>query len=257
MQFIDCDLNETVIHLCGNTGDPIYHPEFHDMVRRFKDRGAFIKIVTNGSYKTAAWWQELCALLDKNDIICFSIDGIPSNFAQYRINADWDSIKIGIDAAVTAECKTMWKYIPFKFNQGDIRVAQQLSIQMGIDQFEVLASDRFDDATEQYIPVDTLLGSRYHAQIEWKQNKPGSVDPQCNDNKTHYISAAGYYMPCCYIGDYRFYYKTEFGKHREKYNIATTTYSELMRCKEIDIFNQTLDQHSVCQYNCPQKTLDA
>lgn len=257
MQFIDCDLDGTRIHLCGNTGDPIYHPDLHELIRRFKNRGACIKIVTNGSYNTAAWWQDLCALLDKNDIVCFSIDGLPSNFTQYRINADWNSIKTGIDTTVAAECKTIWKYIPFKFNQTDVDEARQLSIQMGVDQFEIRYSDRFDNVTQQYIPMSNLLGSRYQAQIEWKQNKSVTVDPECKDNTMHYISAAGYYMPCCYIGDYRFYYKNEFGKHREKYNIANTTFSKLMQQQEIDVFNRALDQHPVCQYNCPQKTFDA
>ena len=87
-KFIDIDLTNTLLYVCGNYGDPIYHPNFIDFVKKFKSRGAVLHIVTNGSYKKAEWWQELTDQLDSNDLIEFSIDGDPENFTQYRVNAD-------------------------------------------------------------------------------------------------------------------------------------------------------------------------
>ena len=52
-KFLDIDLQDKIITLCGNTGDPIYHPEFHNFVKYFKSRGARLRIFTNGSYRTA------------------------------------------------------------------------------------------------------------------------------------------------------------------------------------------------------------
>jgi MoaA/NifB/PqqE/SkfB family radical SAM enzyme len=252
MNFLDGDLLNVPVMLCGNTGDPIYHPEFHQLVKLLKARGAILKIVTNGSYKTQSWWTELCDLLDANDCIIFSIDGLPSNFKEYRINGDWDSIQVGINVAVSSNCQTVWKYIPFKYNQDNIDQARELSCNLGIGQFEITPSDRFDQQTLHYKPSDIFLNSRFDSQTNWKQTHSNAVEPECKNNKMHYISANGYYLPCCYAGDYRFYYKTEFWKSKEQFNIVNTTFTQLLNNSTLLQFTQTLDQQAVCQYNCPK-----
>ena len=50
-------------------------------------------IVTNGSYKTKAWWQELDTILNEKDHIHFSLDGWDQRSNNiYRVNCHWDSI---------------------------------------------------------------------------------------------------------------------------------------------------------------------
>ena len=80
---------------------------------------------------------------------------------------------------------------------------------------------------------------------------PLKINPECfNGLSTHFISAEGHYMPCCYIGDHRFYYKTDFGKNKKQYSINDTTLSEILgRTKMLEFYN-TLPNQSVCQYNC-------
>jgi organic radical activating enzyme len=60
LNFLDIDLNQVPILLCGNYGDPIYHPDFINFVAKLKQKGAVLQIVTNGSYKKESWWEELC-----------------------------------------------------------------------------------------------------------------------------------------------------------------------------------------------------
>ena len=91
MNFLDCDLTNIDIILCGNYGDPIYHPDFHNIISQFKSRGAILKIVTNGSYKNKQWWEQTVEILTAQDTITFSVDGLPENFTTYRVNADWKS----------------------------------------------------------------------------------------------------------------------------------------------------------------------
>ena len=50
------DLTDKKLVLCGNYGDPIYHPDFINFVKQLKARGAVLSITTNGSYKTQDWW---------------------------------------------------------------------------------------------------------------------------------------------------------------------------------------------------------
>lgn len=251
MNFLDIDLSKKTINFCGDYGDPIYHPDFINFVKRFKERGAIVNLTTNGSYKTANWWKELVELLTDQDQITFSIDGTPENFTQYRINADWTSIKTGIDVATAAVVKTQWKYIPFLYNETDIDQANKLSDSLGIDTFSVVASDRFDASTEYLKPTTELVGDRYTAQQAWKSNKKNSVVPRCQNNKEHYITATGHYSPCCFIADHRFYYKTQFGKNKREYSIVDQTLTQILQLPTVVDFYQNLNQQPSCQFNCP------
>jgi len=252
LNFLDIDLTDKKIVLCGNYGDPIYHNDLINFVIKLKARGAVLSITTNGSYKTQSWWEELVDNLSSADIINFSVDGTPDNFTKYRVNADWDSIRVGMDVVARSTCGSSWKYIPFAFNQQDIETVEKLSNSIGIKTFRVEFSDRFDKQTHDLIPDTSLLGSRYMSQVKWKSNVSNrKVDSKCQSGREHFITAEGYYSPCCYLADHRFYYKTLFGKNKRQYSIRQHTLSEILQQTETIEFYQTLDQYSGCQYNCP------
>jgi organic radical activating enzyme len=237
--------------MCGNYGDPIYHPDLAGLVKDLKSRGAVISIVTNGSHRKQSWWQELVQELNSDDSVTFSIDGIPENFTQYRINGDWPTIQDAINECVAAPCKTVWSFIPFSYNEHHIEQAKQLSQDLGIDRFLINRSARFDEETMHFRPNDNLIGIKWHSQQNWKQTITAKkVIPECDNGKMHFISADSYYMPCCYVGDHRFYYKNEFGKNRKQYRIQDTTLTEILSRTQVAEFYDTLTDHSVCQYNC-------
>lgn len=251
LRFLNIDLSGINIDMCGNYGDPIYHPDLAGLVKDLKSRGAVISIVTNGSHRKQSWWQELVQELNSDDSVTFSIDGIPENFTQYRINGDWPTIQDAINECVAAPCKTVWSFIPFSYNEHHIEQAKQLSQDLGIDRFQINRSARFDEETMHFKPKDNLTGIKWHSQQNWKQtNTAKKVIPECDNGKTHFISANGYYMPCCYVGDHRFYYKNEFGKNRKQYRIQDTTLTEILSRTQVAEFYDTLTDHSVCQYNC-------
>jgi len=249
--FLDIDLNNKTITLCGNYGDPIYHPEFHQLIAGLKQRGVKLVIITNGSYKSANWWESTVSMLDHSDRVVFSVDGTPENFTEYRINADWNTMHQAMQICVQARCQTTWKYIPFAYNENHIQSARDFSEQIGIDYFQIDPSDRFDDQTEKYRPTSNNLSLRYYPQQSWKQHNTQTVVPQCADNRSHYISADGYYSPCCYVADHRFYYKTEFGKNKKSYNIVEHTLTQILSRPKVVEFYADLTTKSVCQYNCP------
>jgi hypothetical protein len=209
--------------------------------------------VTNGSYRQAAWWQSLTDLLDAQDTIYFSIDGMPENFTHYRKNADWDSIKIGIETAVASTCRTAWKYIPFKFNQHSVDQTRLLAKTLGVDEFIVDPSDRYDELTEDLVPdQDSIIGSRYDSMQLWKQqNTVSKLNPKCQAGNQHFVTATGHYSSCCYLTDHRFYYKNLFGKNKNHYDITQTTLSQILTSPTVVEFYQDLDQNLGCQYNCP------
>jgi MoaA/NifB/PqqE/SkfB family radical SAM enzyme len=254
LNFLDIDLTAKTILLCGNYGDPIYHPDFINFVQKIKKRGIFLNIITNGSHRKSSWWQELTNELSDKDTVTFSIDGTPENFTQYRVNANWQSISTAIDVVTNSKCRTKWKYIPFSYNQNNITEMQHMSKDLGIDVFEVECSDRFDSVTESLRPSDELLGFRYQTQVEWKKNKIiKNIDPKCSVGNQHFITADGFYSPCCFLADHRFYYKTQFGKQKKQYNIQEHTLSQILLEPEVIDFYQNLNQQPCCQFNCPSR----
>jgi len=256
LQFLDVDLHDKTISLCGNYGDPIYHPDFINVVKHLKETGVQLSIVTNGSYKTKDWWQELTDLLTNKDNITFSVDGIPENFTQYRKNADWESIELGIKTSVASQCNTTWSYIPFSFNENNIDQAKELSLQLGIDNFVINPSDRFDEKTFNLKPSTVeFIGNRFDSMEAWKKDKTVTgITPKCQTGKHHFITAEGFYSPCCFLADHRFYYKNQFGKNKKQYDIRNTTLSEILERPAVIEFYNTLDQYTGCQYNCPKTT---
>lgn len=257
LKFLDIDLTGKKIHLCGNYGDPIYHTDFIGFVTKLKQAKAVLSITTNGSYRTQDWWNQLVSVLDDQDVVKFSIDGVPENFTQYRKNADWDSIKIAIETCVSGRCQTAWKYIPFDYNEGNIEQAEQLAKTMGIDRFFLDPSDRFDDGSSTLRPSSqNFIGARHSARQNWKTQKhTPKIDPLCESGREHFITADGYYSSCCFSADHRFYYKNEFGKNKKSYSISETSLSEILARPPVVEFYKKLDTHDVCQFCCPKKDL--
>ena len=250
LKFLDIDLVGKQIALCGNYGDPIYHPDLVDFSKKLKDRGAILTITTNGSYKKQEWWEELVSVLTEQDSIVFSVDGTPENFTEYRVNGDWESILVGMQVVAKASCHSQWKYIPFSFNQHDIDTANQLSNEIGIKEFKLKLSDRFDQNTQHLMPDNEYLGERYELRSAWRPASNATMNPKCQNNTEHHITAQGHYSACCHISDHRFYYKTLFGKNKKQYDIRNHTVTEIMQLPQTVEFYKTLDQHPACQYNC-------
>jgi hypothetical protein len=221
------------------------------MISYFKDRGAHISLATNGSYKSVEWWNELNQLLDDHDQVVFGIDGLPDTFTQYRINADWSSISAGINVLRQGSAKLIWQYIPFSFNEFDINTAKMLSQELGFNDFIVLHSERWDidDSLKPIQNVDPINQSKIH----WKNNIVLEVDPECKKlNNQHYISADGFYTPCCWTAEHRWYYKTEFYKNQDLYDISKTTITKVL--DHLKDFYSTLEDVKLnyCTFNCPK-----
>ena len=266
-QFLDIDLTGLTIGLNGNYGDPIYYPNLFEMIEFFKSNQSRIILHTNGSYRPVSWWEKLAGMLDKNDVVTFSIDGTPENFTNYRVNADWTSIQQGIDVLVKSQAHIVWKYIVFSFNENHIDEARQLSQQLGMDEFVVNNSDRWREndwlqPTKRATINDTIIkksgafdGNRNESLIQWKKFNKRDIDiaPRCKQtNGMHFISADGFYMPCCYSGDHRFYYKTKFYKNQDMYDISKTTITEVL--DHLTDFYSTLEDAKLnyCTFNCPK-----
>lgn len=249
--FIDIDIVGKEFTLCGNYGDPIYYNQLIELATWLKQQGAKITIITNGSYKTREWWAQLCSVLTLDDQILFAIDGLPESFTQYRINADWASIRVGIQEAVK-HTKAVWKFIPFSFNEHEIDRAKRLSVELGMHSFVLDPSDRWNTENISTKPTN-FDGPRTEHVINWVPSIKNEISPRCLQTHTeHFISANGYYTPCCYAADHRFYYSSDFYKNKTLYNIETTTISKVLENLSTFFSTLTEDKFKYCTFNCPK-----
>ena len=245
--FVDISVDNIV--LSGVHGDPIYHPRFHKLIKVLKTKSNSITIVTNGSHRTKKWWEKTADLLDNKDEVKFSIDGTEKNFNQYRINGDWDSILVGINACVKSQAKTSWKYIPFSFNESCIEEAKETAYKLGIDNFFLYRSNRWEELGHLK-PTDSSLINTEYARKDSYSKKDFPIDPICKNNSEHYISASGYYSPCCFVADPRFYYKSKWWKNKTEHKINSSELSTQIKLfkRFYAKINDTAPEY--CLFNC-------
>lgn len=134
------------ITFSGGLGDPLYHSQLPQVVSYLKEAQPDLQLVlvTNGSHKSRAWWQDLAARFNHNDEVIFSIDGWDhASNNLYRIGSDWDSMMTGLEVMSRSECLTRWSTIAFRFNEDRLDDIQRLAEEKGADHFHLVLSERF------------------------------------------------------------------------------------------------------------------
>lgn len=216
---------------CGDDGDPIYAKDLLKILAWFRKNNSKVQfvIVTNGSYKTKAWWEELNGILNEKDHIHFSLDGWDQQSNNiYRVNCHWDSIMLGINSLKDSKAYKTWATIAFKFNENKIGFMTEMARQCKFDNFQLTLSTKFGKNYPSYPTNDPLQPSDRYIAVgrftrqstkltnkEWKDNcldiftkryynqntEQQSIVPLCMiGNKGLYINAQGKFYPCCWTG---------------------------------------------------------
>lgn len=244
-QFLDCESGWDVktFMLNGNHGDPIYYPALSDMIQRFRDRS--FKISTNGSYQTADFWHQLAQDLTENDTVYFSIDGLEHNNHLYRRNSDWTSIMQGLDIMVESPARIIWKTVLFSYNQDEIERIKSFAESKGA-LFVSVMTDRWGDVALK--PREALVDA---SRLYTNNQSVSIIDPQCESQE--YISADGYYWPCCLITSVRTLHKTPLWKNQSDWAIKNQNLDRArLRLKQWkqDIVNDPVHALDLCKMHC-------
>ena len=132
----------------GCYGDPIYHPDYIEIMKHYIDKGKQLSVHTNGSFKKQKWWDELASLnwSPRNQIFTFSVDGLEDTNHLYRINSKWKSIIMGmtIMGALPKDRRPWleWKYLVFPYNEHQVEEARELALGLGFNKFIPVTSER-------------------------------------------------------------------------------------------------------------------
>ena len=275
------------ITFCGDDGDPIYGKEFLEIVAylKFIKPTVSLRIVTNGSYKPVEWWYKLATLLNQYDDIHFSLDGWDqSSNEKYRVNSDWQSIISAIKTVRNYSAVIMtWAAIGFRFNENNIDDMKALAIDLGFDRFQLTKSTKFGHTYPHYYQKgDDILepknlklianGRRFgrevidlslrqqldngKAQINntlWQNiDKTKSIIPMCKiGNKGLYISADGYFYPCCWMANR--YDHTRWQQFKQpQFNLNNKTINEVLDDELWQEFFATLHNNKECSDKCSE-----
>jgi MoaA/NifB/PqqE/SkfB family radical SAM enzyme len=152
--------------LCGNYGDPIYHPDFHRILGHLRREGLTIAIDTNASFRPRSWWRETAALLGPRDQVNVSVDGLEDTNALYRVNSRWSDVVAAIEELAAAGRRVQWKFIVFRHNEHQVEDARALARRLGCAEFKIVRSNRFGgrwavpDGVDPLRPSDPWVSTR-------------------------------------------------------------------------------------------------
>jgi MoaA/NifB/PqqE/SkfB family radical SAM enzyme len=245
-RFVDTDAGRAIARflLEGNHGDPIYYPHLLEFVDRFRAHKNYV-IVTNGARRDAEFWHALASRLTDQDRIIFSIDGLPENNHIYRRNTDWASIEQALQILQTYPVQVTWKTIVFSYNYDQLEQIQALAKSFGAD-FVSQTTSRFGD--ESLRPPQHLVEDfrEYHTTTPLVTE----IQPQCAKHATEYVSADGYYWPCCWVSSAFTLYKSQLWAQRDQWSTKDRTVDQLRNQLANWIDHMQSDPDVVCKMLC-------
>ena len=214
---------------CGDDGDPIYAKDFLKILSWFRENNNNVQfvIVTNGSYKTKKWWEQLDSILNEKDHIHFSLDGWDQESNNiYRVNCNWFSIITGINAMRESKAHKTWAAIAFKFNEQRIFDMQEMAKKLAFDSFQLTLSSKFGKNYDTYPKDDPLQPSdKFIASGRFTRTTVGLSGKKWHDNCVDIFTKRFYnkdstpsIIPLCMIGNKGLYLnaKGKFGDIRNR-----------------------------------------
>jgi MoaA/NifB/PqqE/SkfB family radical SAM enzyme len=250
------------ITFCGNDGDPIYCKDFLEICTWIKQVNPAIHLVliTNGSYKTVDWWQQLGKILDANDEIHWSLDGWDQESnEQYRVNSNWQSIVDGINTFNQHNSSTyrVWASIAFKFNEKHLLRQKTTALACGFDSYQLTKSTKFsskypaygiNDPLEPEDPQMIASGHRFERIIEalTTKQRPGTelktvflqrshnlqTTPYAGicliGNKGVFLNSQGEFYPCCWTANRYEHNQTWHTRAKTQFNLNDRTFQEII-----------------------------
>ena len=119
------------IHFCGGWSDPIFNPEFIDMLKVCKEKDVIAYVHTAASHKPRDWYERAFNA-NSNAVWVFGIDGLPKNSHRYRVNQDGGKLFEMMLLGKSLNLRVEWQYLIFDFNRKTIEKAKKIAARHNI-----------------------------------------------------------------------------------------------------------------------------
>lgn len=134
------------VHLCGNYGDPVIHPQIYEVAEHFATAGVGVGIATNGSLRSTSFWSKLGQMFAQQDRRCkviFGLDGTDTvTHEMYRKFTSFSKVIENARAFIAAGGVAIWQFIVFDHNEHQVDEARRMAKELGFDQFKVQIGNR-------------------------------------------------------------------------------------------------------------------
>lgn len=261
-------MNETVLSqltgffFCGNFGDPILNKDLIEMCRYSTsvNPDLNVRIHTNGSARSASWWEELATSLPKTHCVVFALDGLTDTHSLYRVGTSFEAVIRNASAFIKAGGKAEWCFIKFKHNEHQVNDARLMAKELGFSKFVMKESSRF--LLEPKVDVLDKNGNLTHI-IEPSTETPlkfldrkavesykqivaeSTIDCQAYNQKEIYIDANRNVFPCCWLASLPYTYiddNAAFGVRNEMLNQYYDLVESLGGIDRLNAVNHTIEE---------------
>lgn len=133
------------VFFCGSYGDPIMHPNFLEILRKFREKNPnlWLYIHTNGGVHDVDYWAEIAKIMSGRGQIDFGIDGLEDTLHLYRRNVKYGKVIENATAFIKAGGRAQWNFIVFKHNEHQVEDAKLLSKELGFANILIRNTGRF------------------------------------------------------------------------------------------------------------------
>lgn len=140
--------------LCGQRGDPIFHPQLPKFLHQAHEQSVSIEVFTAATGKPLEWYIQ-CFEANKHATWYFGIDGVPEDSHLYRINQNGEKLFEAMVLARELGLNVVWNYLVFKYNEDDVEYCRQLAAHHDI-KFEKIISSRWIE-NDPYKPTADFI----------------------------------------------------------------------------------------------------
>lgn len=221
------------VHLCGNYGDPLVHPQLFQIVEHFASNRVGLGIATNGSLRKPRFWKQLGKLLASHDIkskVTFGLDGVDHKTHEtYRKFTHFEKILENAQAFIRAGGVARWQFIVFDHNEHQIDQAREMASALGFQSFKLQVGNRIRPANRTESDEDASVSDKGYGASATIQDRKGrkavygirlgsrlaeatrkahqySPDTVVEDvipckvkaEDSFFVSAEGFVFPCCW-----------------------------------------------------------
>ena len=138
------------IDFCGQSSDPIFHPEFINFLELAYKKKTRVNVHTAASQKSKQWYKKAFETnIDAKWI--FGIDGLPNTSYIHRVNQDSQKLFEVMMMAKNILKSVRWQYIVFNYNEHTIEEAHSMAKEAGV-QFMLVNSSRWLGEHDPYRP---------------------------------------------------------------------------------------------------------
>ena len=242
--------------LNGTYGDPVFNPNFIQMLYIAHAKDVHVSISNAASQKSMDWYEEAFKAHPKAEWR-FGIDGLPYQSFAHRINQDGEHLYEVMKTASKMGMKCIWQYIVFKYNEDKIDEAIQMSKDIGVD-LEINYSARY---TEFLKPTNT-----FDVEEDQEEFRPKCLT-QTNDlymtqERLPFVATNKQVLPCCWV-DAHVQYKDNIDKRfepllDESNNLNTNKIKDIVNSKSwINFFDRITkgDAPELCKKKCSTRRL--